>query len=70
MQTKTYSVPAMHCAHCESAVKREVGRVDGVDAVEVDLGTKLVAVRGESLDSSTLVAAIDEAGFDAEEVAA
>jgi copper chaperone CopZ len=60
----------MHCGHCEAAVKRELGRVDGVDAVDVDLETKRVAVSGDALNSSALVSAIDEAGFDAEEVAA
>jgi copper chaperone len=60
----------MHCGHCEAALKRELGRVEGVEAVEVDLDSKLVSVRGESLASLALVAAIDEAGFDAAEVAA
>lgn len=70
METKTYSVPTMHCGHCEAALKRELGRLEGVEAVEVDLDNRLVSVRGESLDSPALVAAIDEAGFDAAEVAA
>jgi copper chaperone CopZ len=61
----TYSVPAMHCGHCEKAVKEEVSAVDGVTAVEVDLGTKLVTVTGESLDDAALRAAIEEAGYEA-----
>jgi copper chaperone CopZ len=68
MQTKTYSVPTMHCGHCEAAVKRDVGLVAGVKAVDVDLESKLVAVHGDALDSSALVSAIDDAGFDSEEI--
>jgi copper chaperone CopZ len=55
----------MSCGHCRAAITAEVSAVPGVEAVEVDLDTKLVAVRGEDLDDATLVAAIDEAGYEA-----
>ena len=70
MNTKTYSVPGMHCGHCKAAVSHELEAVTGVERVDVDLETKLVTVRGEALDDAALVAAIDEAGYDAERVAA
>ena len=70
METKTYSVPGMHCGHCEAAVGRELRAVRGVEAVDVDLERKLVIVRGDALDDAALVAAIDEAGYDAQAVAA
>jgi copper chaperone len=70
METKTYSVPGMHCDHCQAAVSRELEAVTGVERVEVDLETKLVTVRGEALKDAALIAAIDEAGYDAESVAA
>ena len=70
MATKTYSVPGMHCDHCKAAVSRELEAVRGVERVDVDLETKLVTVRGEALDDVALIAAIDEAGYDAESVAA
>jgi copper chaperone len=54
----------MTCGHCESAVKTEVSAVPGVTDVTVDLTTKLVTVTGEQLDDATIVAAIDEAGFE------
>ena len=50
----------MHCAHCERAVAAELGRAAGVESVDVDLDTKLVVVRGESLDDSALRAATEE----------
>jgi len=58
------TVPGMSCGHCEAAVKREVGAVDGVDSIDVDLTTKLVTVRGNDLDRDAIVVAIDEAGYD------
>jgi copper chaperone len=64
-ETATYSVPAMHCQHCEKAVKEEVSAVDGVTAVDVDLRTKIVTVTGKSLDDVALREAIEEAGYEA-----
>jgi copper chaperone len=64
-ETVTYSVPGMHCAHCERAVTEELAAVPGVDAVAVDLETKLVVVTGTALDDAALRAAIDEAGYEA-----
>lgn len=64
MTTMILEVPGMSCGHCEAAVKREVGAVDGVDAVDVDLGTKLVTISGPHLDLATITAAIDEAGYE------
>ena len=63
--TTTYSVPGMSCGHCRAAITTEVSAVPGVQQVDVDLDTKLVRISGENLDDSTLVAAIDEAGYEA-----
>ena len=65
MKTLTYSVPGIHCGHCESAVRKEVGSVPGVEAVLVDLGSKRVEVRGEALDDAAIRAAIEDAGYEA-----
>lgn len=63
--TVSYSVPGMHCGHCERAVSEELSAVDGVESVDVDLETKLVTVVGSGLDDAKLRAAIDEAGYEA-----
>jgi copper chaperone CopZ len=62
----TYQVPGMSCEHCRTAVTGEVTRLPGVRAVDVDLDTKLVRVHGTAVDDAAVVAAIDEAGYDAE----
>ena len=64
MNELTFNVPGMSCGHCEAAVKGEVAKVAGVTDVAVDLGTKLVTVTGDQLDSAAIVAAIDEAGYE------
>jgi copper chaperone len=64
-ETVSYTVPAMHCGHCERAVKEELSAVVGVSEVAVDLETKVVTVAGESLEDGALRAAIAEAGYEA-----
>jgi copper chaperone len=59
-----YTVPGISCDHCVRAISDEVGRVNGVRTVTVDVDTKLVTVRGEELDDAALRAALDEAGYD------
>ena len=49
-ETVTYSVPAIHCAHCAMSICGEVSEVDGVEDVAVDLETKIVTVQGLDLD--------------------
>jgi copper chaperone len=65
--TLSYTVPAMHCGHCERAVKEEVSNVAGVSEVAVDLDTKLVTVTvtGSAFDDAAVRAAIEEAGYEA-----
>ena len=63
-ETVTYTVPGMSCGHCKSAVEGAVGAVPGVEAVAVDLDTKVVEIRGASLDEAALRGAIEDAGYD------
>jgi copper chaperone CopZ len=61
----TYLVAGMSCSHCTVAVTEEVTQVPGVTSVDVDLDTKLVQVHGTGSHPAAVVAAIDEAGYDA-----
>jgi copper chaperone CopZ len=62
---RTYVVEGMTCDHCVHAVRTEVGAIDGVDRVDVDLATKLVTVHGTGLDDAAVRVAVDEAGYEA-----
>lgn len=64
-ETITYSVPAIHCAHCAMSIREEVSEVEGVQDVDVDLESKIVTIHGKELDDAVLRAAIEEAGYDA-----
>ena len=64
-ETITYTVPAIHCAHCAMSIREEVSGVDGVEEVDVDLETKVVTIHGSPLDDAALRAAIEEAGYEA-----
>jgi copper chaperone len=64
-EMSTYLVDGLSCAHCKAAVTEEVQRVAGVVSVDVDLDSKLVRVRGIDVDDAAVVAAIDEAGYEA-----
>ena len=63
--TATYSVTGMTCGHCAASVREEVGKVDGVTGVDVDLGSGTVTVRSEApVDTAAVSAAVDEAGYE------
>jgi copper chaperone len=64
-ETVTYNVPKIHCAHCGASIKEEVSELSGVESVDVDVDTKIVTIRGESLDDKALRGAIEEAGYEA-----
>ena len=65
MTSTTYRVEGMTCDHCVRAVRTEVGAIEGVAEVEVDLATGEVAVTSDApLDPATVRAAVDEAGYE------
>lgn len=60
-----YEVKGMTCEHCVKAVSSEVGDLDGVMSVDVDLETGQVTVTSDArLDYEAVAAAVDEAGYD------
>jgi copper chaperone CopZ len=63
MDVATYSVPGVHCAHCSAAISAEVGKIAGVEGVDVDLEGKLVSVRGAGVSDAEVRRAIAEAGY-------
>lgn len=65
MTSTKYTVKGMTCGHCASAVSEEVGRIDGVTDVQVDLASGVVAVASTTpLDVTAVRAAVDEAGYE------
>ncbi len=64
MTETSYTVTGMTCAHCVKAVSEEVGRIEGVESVAVDLPTGALTIVSERpLDDAAVRAAVDEAGY-------
>jgi len=57
-------VSGMTCGHCQKAVQEALEGVDGSQEVNVDLATGIAKVQGD-VDPSTLIAAIEEEGYNA-----
>ena len=63
--TTTITVDGMTCGHCVAAVQSEVGKVDGVTDVAVDLTSGQVTVVSDSTpDPAALREAVEEAGYE------
>jgi copper ion binding protein len=64
MTTTTFTVTGMTCSHCVASVSEEVGAIDGVTGVAVDLPTGAVTVTSNrAIDDAHVRVAIAEAGY-------
>lgn len=65
-ETKNLNVEGMSCSHCENAVKKSVGALNGVDYVAVDLKGKKVTVEydPEKVTVETIKDTIEDQGYD------
>jgi len=63
-QTREFTVQGMTCQHCVLSVTEEVTEVAGVEAVDVDLASGRLVVRGDA-DEGAVLAAVAEAGYEA-----
>jgi copper ion binding protein len=65
MAESTYTVQGMTCGHCASSVTEEVGRIEGVRKVDVDLaGGQVTVVSDEPVAEDAVRAAVTEAGYE------
>jgi copper chaperone len=61
----TYVVTGMSCEHCVASVREEIGKLDGVKSVEVELSSRVVTVESDRpLDPAAVSEAVDEAGYE------
>lgn len=66
MTTIEFQVAGMTCGHCELSIREEVREIPGVESVEVSRrsGT-LVVTGGEPIDEGAVIAAVEQAGYQA-----
>lgn len=62
--SRDYVVRGMTCSHCVSSVTEEVSEIDGVEAVEADLESGRVVVRGAGFSDEDVRRAVSEAGYE------
>ncbi|MDO3012722.1 heavy metal-associated domain-containing protein [Mycobacteroides abscessus subsp. abscessus] len=66
MTTIEFLVTGMSCGHCEMSIRKEVGQVPGVTSIDVSAQTgRLVVTGADSIDDSSVLSAVDEAGYSA-----
>ncbi|HKL79394.1 MAG TPA: copper chaperone CopZ [Mobilitalea sp.] len=66
MEKVVLNVEGMSCSHCENAVKKAVGALEGIDKVEVDLAGNTVTVDYDASKVSVdnMKVEIEEQGYD------
>ena len=61
------SVPSIVCGGCANGIKNALGKVSGIEKVEVDVATKVVTVEHNAeVSREKLADLLDDAGFSAE----
>lgn len=65
MKTVTLHIEGMSCGHCINAVNKALNGVEGANVVSVQVGRAVVETAPDGPSADQLVAAVDEAGYDA-----
>jgi copper chaperone len=65
-QTTEFRVTGMSCGHCEASVRGELSKLTGIERIDVSAATgRLVVESTSSLTDADVIAAVDEAGYEA-----
>jgi copper chaperone len=65
METVALHIEGMSCGHCVNAVNKALNGVEGAKVVSVQIGRAVVETAPDGPSVDQLVAAVDEAGYDA-----
>lgn len=63
--TRSFAVPDISCGHCKAAIEEEVGGLDGIDEVTVDIDQRTVTVTGDTSDDR-ITATLEAIGYEVE----
>jgi Copper chaperone len=65
MSTRTVTIPAISCGHCVATIKRRLGEVDGIQAVDCNLPVKSCTIRWqEPANWEGITALLTEIGYE------
>ena len=59
----TLNVEGLMCPKCEARVKKALEALTGVESAVADRTAGTAVIKGESLDTAALKAAVEEAGY-------
>lgn len=66
MSQQNFKVEGMSCGHCEAAVREEVSKIPGVTTISVSAQDGSLQVDEDgTVSADAIIAAVDEAGYDA-----
>jgi len=68
MQSTELKITGMSCQHCVQHVTKALAAVPGVREADVQLAENRALVSHENADAAALLAAVEEAGYEAEVV--
>ena len=64
MEEKTVSIPNISCGHCAMTIKRELGDIEGIAGVDVDVSAKTARIRWNApADWAAIRAVLNEIGY-------
>lgn len=66
LQTETFSISGMGCAHCVAAVEDALNALDGLTVETVAIGSATVAYDPGAISRQAVVDAIEDAGYSVE----
>lgn len=66
-KTSAYSAPDIECDGCANAIKKALGKIEGIGDVSVDIPAKTVTVTHEEAVAppTVIIGTLDKAGFPA-----
>jgi copper chaperone len=64
VDTQTYHIPGVSCAHCKMTIERKIGKIPGVGSVNVDVNTRQAVIGfGPPTTRAEIETALAEIGY-------
>jgi copper chaperone len=66
-KTTTFRTPDITCGGCASSIKNALGKMEGINRIEVDVSAKTVSIEhGVQISREKIEAKLDDIGFPVE----
>lgn len=61
-------VHGMDCNHCKMSVETNLGKIDGIEGIQVDLDTETVTLTGDNINLEEVKSTVESIGYKFEEI--